>query len=165
MTKPFYVSFVVPGHPFGKQTNRTPKNSFRHFTPTETKAYQKRVGLLAREAMRGQFKQEKNVDLGIMFVAVFPLLSSFTKAERAAALADDIRPTKKPDLSNIQKAIEDGMIGVVYDDDNQITESGGSKKIYGEVPCVKVCVYDRKAFDISVVIKGADFDNALTTKE
>ncbi|MCA6391273.1 MAG: RusA family crossover junction endodeoxyribonuclease [Cytophagales bacterium] len=163
MTKPFYVSFVVPGNPFGKQTNRTPKNSFRHFTPAETKAYQDRVGLLAMKAMRGQPMQKKGVDLGLMFVAVFPIPKKFTKAQRAAALVGDLRPTKKPDLSNIQKALEDGMNGVVYYDDCQITESGGCKKIYGEIPCVKVCVYDRKAFDVSVVIKGADFDTALTT--
>jgi hypothetical protein len=42
------------------------------------------------------------------------------------------------------------MNGVVYKDDCQITESGGSMKIYGEVPCVKVWVYDRLSFYIKI---------------
>ncbi|MCA6395512.1 MAG: RusA family crossover junction endodeoxyribonuclease [Cytophagales bacterium] len=160
MTKPFYVSFVVPGHPFGKQRSRSTKSG-RHYTPEETVSYEATVKLLAMQAMKG--RPPVDIDVGLMFVAVFPIPKSFTKAQRAAALADDIRPTKKPDKSNIEKALEDGMNGVVYHDDCQITESGGCKKIYGEIPCVKVCVYDRKAFDISVVIKGADLDTALTT--
>lgn len=162
MIKPFYVSFVVPGHPFGKQRSRSTKSG-RHYTPQETVRYENLVMMQAMQAMGD--RPPVDIDVGMMFVAVFPIPKSFTKAQRAAALADELRPTKKPDKSNIEKALEDGMNQIVFKDDSQITESGGSKKIYGEVPCVKVCVYDRKAFDISVVIKGADFETALTIKE
>jgi Holliday junction resolvase RusA-like endonuclease len=157
MDKPFSVSFIVPGHPFGKQTSKSTKNSRRHYTPQETVRYENLVMMQAMQAM--QDRPPVDIDVGLMFVAVFPIPKSFTKAQRAAALADEIRPTKKPDLSNIQKALEDGMNAVVFKDDSQITESGGSKKIYGEVPCVKVCVYDRKAFDISIVVKGAKLES------
>jgi Holliday junction resolvase RusA-like endonuclease len=157
MDKPFSVSFIVPDHPFGKQTSKSTKKGSWHYKPKETRSYEDTVKLLARQAMKG--RPPVDIDVGLMLVAVFPILKDFTKAERAAALADEIRPTKKPDLSNITKAIEDGMNGVVYCDDNQITEYGGSKKIYGEVPCVKVCVYDRKAFDISIVVKGAKLES------
>ncbi len=156
MDKPFSVSFIVPGHPFGKQRSRSTKSG-RHYTPQETVRYENLVMMQAMQAMQG--KPPVDIDVGLMFVAVFPILKSFTKAQRAAALADEIRPTKKPDLSNIQKALEDGMNAVVFKDDSQITESGGSKKIYGEVPCVKVCVYDRKAFDISIIVKGAQLES------
>lgn len=160
MTKPFYVSFVVPGNPFGKQRSRSTKSG-KHYTPQETVRYENLVMMQAMQAMGD--RPPVFIDVGIMFVAVFAVPDSWSNKKRAAALADELRPTKKPDLSNIQKALEDGMNQVVYWDDSQITESGGSKKIYGEVPCVKVCVYDRKAFDISVVIKGADLGTALTT--
>lgn len=156
MTKPFYVSFVVPGNPFGKQRSRSTKSG-RHYTPQETVRYENLVMMQAMQAMGD--RPPVDIDVGMMFVAVFPIPKGFTKAQRAAALADELRPTKKPDKSNIEKALEDGMNQVVFKDDSQITESGGSKKIYGEVPCVKVCVYDRKAFNISVVIKGADLDS------
>lgn len=156
MDKPFSVSFIVPGHPFGKQRSRSTKSG-RHYTPQETVRYENLVMMQAMQAM--QDRPPVDIDVGLMFVAVFPVPDSWPAKKRAAALAGDIRPTKKPDLSNIQKALEDGMNAVVFKDDSQITESGGSKKIYGEVPCVKVCVYDRKAFDISIVVKGADLDS------
>ena len=156
MTNPFSVSFIVPGHPFGKQRSRSTKSG-RHYTPQETVRYENLVMMQAMQAM--QDRPPVDIDVGLMFVAVFPVPDSWPAKKRAAALAGDIRPTKKPDLSNIQKALEDGMNAVVFKDDSQITESGGSKKIYGETPCVKVCVYDRKAFDISIVVKGADLDN------
>ena len=156
MTNPFSVSFIVPGHPFGKQRSRSTKSG-RHYTPQETVRYENLVMMQAMQAM--QDRPPVDIDVGLMFVAVFPVPDSWPAKKRAAALAGDIRPTKKPDLSNIQKALEDGMNAVVFKDDSQITESGGSKKIYGEVPCVKVCVYDRKAFDISIVVKGADLDS------
>ena len=157
MDKPFSVSFIVPGHPFGKQTSKSTKHGRRHYTPQETVRYENLVMMQAMQAMQG--RPPVDIDVGLMFVAVFPVPDSWSAKKRAAALAGDIRPTKKPDLSNIQKALEDGMNAVVFKDDSQITESGGSKKIYGETPCVKVCVYDRKAFDISIVVKGADLDN------
>jgi Holliday junction resolvase RusA-like endonuclease len=156
MTKPFSVSFIVPGHPFGKQRSRSTKSG-RHYTPQETVRYENLVMMQAMQAM--QDRPPVDIDVGLMFVAVFPVPDSWSAKKRAAALAGDIRPTKKPDLSNIQKALEDGMNSVVFKDDSQITESGGSKKIYGETPCVKVCVYDRKAFDISIIVKGAQLES------
>jgi Holliday junction resolvase RusA-like endonuclease len=156
MDKPFSVSFIVPGHPFGKQRSRSTKSG-RHYTPQETVRYENLVMMQAMQAM--QDRPPVDIDVGLMFVAVFLVPDSWSAKKRAAALADEIRPTKKPDLSNIQKALEDGMNAVVFKDDSQITESGGSKKIYGEVPCVKVCVYDRKAFDISIVVKGAKLES------
>lgn len=156
MTNPFSVSFIVPGHPFGKQRSRSTKSG-RHYTPQETVRYENLVMMQAMQAM--QDRPPVDIDVGLMFVAVFPVPDSWSAKKRAAALAGDIRPTKKPDLSNIQKALEDGMNVVVFKDDSQITESGGSKKIYGELPCVKVCVYDRKAFDISIVVKGAKLES------
>jgi len=157
MDKSFSVSFIVPGHPFGKQTSKSTKNGRRHYTPKETVRYENLVMMQAMQAM--QDRPPVDIDVGLMFVAVFPVPDSWSAKKRAAALAGDIRPTKKPDLSNIQKALEDGMNAVVFKDDSQITESGGSKKIYGETPCVKVCVYDRKAFDISIVVKGAKLES------
>jgi Holliday junction resolvase RusA-like endonuclease len=156
MDKPFSVSFIVPGHPFGKQRSRSTKSG-RHYTPQETVRYENLVMMQAMQAM--QDRPPVDIDVGLMFVAVFPVPDSWSAKKRAAALAGDIRPTKKPDLSNIQKALEDGMNAVVFKDDSQITESGGSKKIYGETPCVKVCVYDRKAFDISIVVNGAKLES------
>lgn len=45
---------------------------------------------------------------------------SWTKRQREDALSGCLRPTSKPDLSNVIKAIEDGLNGVCYLDDAQI---------------------------------------------
>ena len=46
-------------------------------------------------------------------------------------------PTIKPDISNVQKAIEDALNGLAYVDDKQIVWVEASKG-YSERPCVNV---------------------------
>ena len=49
------------------------------------------------------------------------------------------RPTKKPDLDNIIKAIADSLNGIAYKDDAQIVELK-SKKFYSDTPRVEVTI-------------------------
>lgn len=50
-----------------------------------------------------------------------------------------IRPTTKPDIDNVQKAVMDALTGVWYVDDSQIVESHVGKW-YSENPRVEVTV-------------------------
>ena len=63
---------------------------------------------------------------------------SWSRRKRADAIADKIRPTTKPDVSNILKGIEDALNGVWYADDSQIVEYGLIGKWYAEEPRVYV---------------------------
>lgn len=56
-----------------------------------------------------------------------------------AAIAGLIRPTSKPDVSNLLKAAEDALNGVVWIDDAQIVNAGASKH-YAEQPEVQIVV-------------------------
>ena len=47
------------------------------------------------------------------------------------------RPTKKPDVDNIAKAILDSLNGIAYRDDSQIVELN-MKKLYADLGFVKV---------------------------
>ena len=53
--------------------------------------------------------------------AMFPIPKSFSKAKREKAIAWEIAPQTKPDLDNVVKAVLDGLNGVAYADDKQVT--------------------------------------------
>ena len=51
------------------------------------------------------------------------------------------RPTKKPDIDNVEKIILDALNGIAYDDDKQVVEEASSK-LYSDVPRVEIEVYE-----------------------
>ena len=53
-----------------------------------------------------------------------------------------IYPFKKPDLSNIEKLVEDSMTGIFFEDDSQIISKNSIKKycVNGDAPRIEVCV-------------------------
>lgn len=62
-----------------------------------------------------------------------PVQASLSQKERARRLSGDHRPTVKPDLSNYIKALEDGLNGILWVDDNLIV-SLQADKFYSELP-------------------------------
>jgi Holliday junction resolvase RusA-like endonuclease len=63
--------------------------------------------------------------------AFLPIPQSKSKKWKAEALAGTVRPTTKPDCSNLVKNLEDVMNGVFFRDDCQLVGLGISK-FYGE---------------------------------
>lgn len=139
----FALSFTVPGKPFGKQTSRSAPNG--HYTRDKTRFYEGLVATMAMRAMQeAGYREPFGNALELTFTAVFPIPVSWSTKKKTAAINWEIFPTVKPDLSNIQKAIEDGMNQIVYRDDSQIIRCNSSK-IYGDNPCVKVKIADWRA--------------------
>jgi Holliday junction resolvase RusA-like endonuclease len=68
-------------------------------------------------------------------VAYFPIVKSSRKRDIPAMIEGWIRPTKKPDLSNILKSAEDGLKGIVFVDDAQVVEIR-TRKVYAHEPRV-----------------------------
>jgi len=65
--------------------------------------------------------------------AYLPVPKSKSKKFRAAALAGEIRPTKKPDLDNLVKNIKDVLKGAFWTDDALVVEYlPGTGKYYGD---------------------------------
>jgi Holliday junction resolvase RusA-like endonuclease len=134
------ISFTVPGAPQGKGRPRVGRiaGQARMFTPQKTAAYEALIALAGQTAMAGRALLSGPVE---MLVHIdFGIPKSYSAKKRAAALAGMIRPTTKPDSSNVLKAIEDGLNGVVYVDDVQIVEHVISKR-YAETPGVRVEVW------------------------
>ncbi len=158
MTAPLF-RFDVPGLPVAKGRARSriikPKGGKKafstHYTPAETRNYEAVVRDLAALARRAVINRQRpdapanSVELErgplkLVLVFRFPVPDSWPKWKTAAALAGEVRHTKKPDCSNLAKAIEDACNQVLYVDDGQIVETT-QRKEFSRVPGVQVDVY------------------------
>lgn len=138
------VVFTVPGEPKGKGRHRTRvvktsagRTFASAYTPQPTVQYENLVRLMASQAMAGREPIDGPVTLDMRVTVAVP--RSWSKRKTAQALLGEIRPTGKPDLDNIAKAIFDGMNAVVFRDDAQIVEARHAKA-YGATPGVWVAV-------------------------
>lgn len=133
------VRFRMDGLPRGQGRPRaTARGGFaRVYKDPKSREYEAEVAGLARDAMAGREPFTGPLSLSLCFR--MPIPKSETKRVRAAMAAGEIAPTTKPDLSNLVKAIEDGMNGVVFIDDCQVVRNFNTK-IYHERPGVDVQV-------------------------
>ena len=131
------IHFIVLGPPVGKARARVTRTGHSS-TPQKTVDYEKAV----RTAYLTQCKESypKDEPLVLSFTAWYPIPKSASKKRRQQMLAGIIRPTVKPDLSNVLKSIEDALNGACYHDDSQIVELGRQRKFYGEEPGVEVWI-------------------------
>ena len=91
------MTFTIPGVAVPKARARTGKG--HAYTPARTKAYESKVKMLALKA-----RQEAR-------------LKPFQGDVRVRV---EIWGLKRGDITNVTKAIEDAMNGVIYEDDRQI---------------------------------------------
>jgi Holliday junction resolvase RusA-like endonuclease len=143
------ITFTVEGEPQGKgrarsfvrkrngtaQLGAMPK--IGHYTPKDTRAYEKLIRDTAWLAMRGHQMFEGAIRLELL--AVFSVPKSWSIRKREAALNGEVFHTSRPDVDNILKAFKDAMNGVVYRDDSRVVE-GMFAKLYGTAPSVSVTV-------------------------
>lgn len=130
------LRFYIPGRPQAKQRARVTKTGHA-YTPKETVNYENYVKWCFTKEYPDHKPIEGPVRMDIYIDVPVPISTS--KKRRAMMLRDEIRPTKKPDNSNIWKSIEDGLNKIAYLDDKQITEGEHSKK-YNEREGVLVVV-------------------------
>lgn len=138
------ITFFVPGTPVAKGRARSFIRNGRigHHTPEKTANYEGVVALAANQAMGTWGMEMLTGPLALSFVAVFAIPKSWSKKRTALNEARPEFVTKKPDLDNLCKSLADGMNGVVYGDDSQISELHRCQKIYGDKPGVLVKVWE-----------------------
>lgn len=131
------ITFTIPGQPQGKQRPRIGKFGAhtRMFTPAKTVAYEGLVAHAAHQAMDGRPLIEGPVAVQMDLQCQVP--ASWPKRKQLQALEGQIRPTTKPDIDNVVKAVFDGCNGVLWRDDVQVVELTLRKR-YSETPCVRV---------------------------
>ena len=149
------IVFVVPGKAVGKGRPRSSilrgrggkpilsagQPIIHHHTPENTANYENLVKVSAMPAMQGRALLEGAVETEITVFIEPP--KSWSKKKTEQALSGLIRPTKKPDIDNLIKAIYDALNGVVWVDDSQVTDTTVRKR-YSATPraFVKVKAYE-----------------------
>ena len=128
------IDFTVPGDPVGKERPRHTKTGHT-YTPEKTKKYEYKVQSAYTDCMGGMMDGPVMLDI----IAYYQIPQSKSKKEREAMQAGQIRPTKKPDIDNVVKAVADGLNGLAYADDSQIV-SVWAEKWYSNDPRVEVSI-------------------------
>ncbi len=116
------VRFTVPGEPKGKGRPRfTTTQSGKTFarTPKDTIQYENLVKwyystLGENKPLQGQIRAD--------IKAYYQKPKSMTKKNLRLVEEGKLRPTKKPDLDNVAKAILDSLNTIAYHDDSQVVE-------------------------------------------
>lgn len=131
------VAFCVPGKPVGWQRSGINTRGGRpvSFTPEQTRAYQRSIATLAKQAMAGGEPFTGPVSVVIRVYLAIP--KAFSRVEHQRAVLGRRRPTSKPDGDNIAKSVCDAMNEIVYADDKQIAYLSVAK-FYGEIPRVEI---------------------------
>lgn len=121
--------FKVPGKPQGKGRPRASVigGHARMRTPTETVQYENWIKLCYQRSC-GNSRFAAPIVLEVN--AYFGVPKSYTKKRRALCVQNLERPTCKPDMDNIVKAVADALNGVAYRDDSGIVEIHVAKR-YG----------------------------------
>jgi Holliday junction resolvase RusA-like endonuclease len=133
------VAFSMAGEPRGQGRPRaTARGGFASvYKDPKSRKYEQSVAAVARAAMGERAPLEGPLSLSLRFR--MPIPKSYSKGVRASMASGETAPVSKPDLSNLVKAIEDGMNTIVFVDDSQIVRSFQTK-IYAEQPGVDVRV-------------------------
>jgi Holliday junction resolvase RusA-like endonuclease len=130
------MRFTVYGNPVAKGRPRfTRQGSFvKSYTPEKTVNYENLVKI-SFDMCEEKEKLEGELAVSLMVYCSIP--KSTSKKKKALMLNGDIRPTTKPDLDNIAKAILDSLNGRAFDDDKQVV-SLIVQKYYSDTPRVEI---------------------------
>ena len=83
------------------------------------------------------FRFEKGTPLRMNVNFYMGIPKSDGKAKREKKLTGEIKPTKVPDIDNLQKLVQDSINKVVFYDDSQVVEIF-ARKLYSDKPRTEI---------------------------
>lgn len=148
---PFVViQLMGPPHGKGRPRTRVIGEFATIFTDAKTRKYENELKAAGIAAMAG--REPLDEAIAVVIYAYMPVPKSWSKKDRAAALAGDIMPTTGIDLDNIAKMV-DGLNyhpprfkgdrekrPIVWRNDSQIV-SMQSIKIFSDQPRLEITVW------------------------
>ena len=134
----FMLNFTIDCIPVGKGRPRFARmgNLVRTYNDKKTTDFEDIVRIQTLTAMGKSDPLETPVAVYLYFR--LPIPQSYTK-KRTEACLSGFRHIKRPDLDNLAKSVLDGMNGIVFKDDSQIT-SLHCTKVYSNVAGVNILV-------------------------
>lgn len=131
---------IVTGQPQGKLRARHGKNYWtgkpQTYTSEKTKAYEQLIAIEYKR-QRGEHYGDSYVRLGVL--AYYGIPKSWTKKKQQQAREGALRPSVKPDVDNVLKAVLDALNGVAYKDDTQVVEEF-ARKYYSDSPRIEIYI-------------------------
>ena len=130
---------VVLGEPVAQGRPRFSRQGgfVKAYDPAKSRDYKQYIRLVASEDAP-ETPVTGAVQLSLKIYRAIP--KSMPKYKREAALVGVLRPTTKPDVSNVLKGVEDALKGLWYVDDSQIVGYGTLGKWYGERPRIEIAM-------------------------
>ncbi len=124
----YSISFSVEGkaRPKARPQSSSRHGFLRHYTPRATTNYEDAIRKAAVSALNGRSPFDGPVSMSVIVRRRPP--SRVPKATREQMLAGHLRPTIRPDLDNILKAVADAMNKAIIRDDADIVDLVGAKR-------------------------------------
>jgi len=109
--------------------------------------YKKKVSYAAKQVIKKPIEKGIPLKIEVSFYMKTPKVISNVKKNASNIDNELIRVTKKPDIDNLLKAILDGLNGIAFDDDNQITDVI-LKKRYSFDPRTEILITELGVLDV-----------------
>ena len=132
---------VVLGDPVAQGRPRFSRQGgfVKAYDPTKSRDYKQYIRLVASEDAP-EAPVTGAVLLSVRIYRAIP--KSMPRYKREAALAGKLRPTTRPDVSNVLKGVEDALKGLWYVDDSQILGYGAVGKCYAKQPRIEITMWE-----------------------
>ena len=108
----------IPGRIQGKGRPRF--YGHRAVTPEATVNYEAKIAEAYKASIRSGEDVYHEGPVSVLITVDYAIPESYSKKKKNMCSCDAIRPTKKPDIDNVAKAVLDGLNGVAYKDDTQV---------------------------------------------
>lgn len=149
--------------PVPKERPRVVKNprtgKIQSFTPRRTAAFHVQVHRVLDKVMEGHRLMDGPLRVDMTFRMSVPV--SWPKWKKEAALLGLIRPTGRPDMDNLEKALLDAFNDHIISDDALVIERF-ARKIYAETAGIEASVSRILAGDVHVSRSQVDLLMRLT---
>jgi len=140
------IQLTIPGEPMSKARPRMTRSGIV-YTPKKTLNYE----TLIRELFIIKYPDFQPFEGPVrMSLSAWLKMPKTSKKKVEAMKSGEIRPTKKPDMSNILKSVEDALNNLAYYDDKQIVEVDVEKK-YSSRPRIELMI---EGIDLAAGKKG-----------